>query len=498
MESARSGSAPRHGTEILVLLCAAQFMVILDVAIVNVALPSIKTSLDFSDAGLQWVVNAYTLTFGGLLLLGGRAGDLLGRRRLFLTGIGVFTGASLIGGLAQNEAMLIGARALQGIGGAIVAPTTLAILSTTFTAPADRARAFAAWGAVGGLGGSAGGVLGGVLTDALSWRWILFVNIPVGAVLLWRALRDLPADAPAERTPLRDFDLPGALLVTVGVTALVWGVVRTETVGWTAAETLIVLVAGAGLLIAFVLVEGRVARRPLMPLDVFASRQLSAANGAVFLLGASMFAMWFFLSLYMQEVLGMSAVVTGVAFLPQSAMLILGARNAARIVQKVGITATLAVGFLLAAAGLFLLRDIDADGSWAADVLGPSLLIGLGLGVCMVAVTTAAVSGVDPQRAGLASGLVNVSRQVGGALGLAVLATLATTRTQDLLAGGARPTDAAVRSALNEGYRRAFGIGSIIALAGALVVVAFVRTAAPAPEPPATAAEPAREPEPVG
>jgi EmrB/QacA subfamily drug resistance transporter len=464
--------APAHATAILALVCAAQFMVILDVSVVNVALPSIRTALGFSEAGLQWVVSAYTLTFGGLLLLGGRAGDLLGRKRMFIAGIVVFSLASLLGGLAQSEGTLVAARALQGVGGAIVAPSTLAILTTTFREGPERARAFAAWGAVAAAGGSAGGLVGGVLTEWLSWRWILFVNLPIGAAIVFFALRDLKPDVVEDRAAARDFDLTGALTITLGVSAVVYGIVRSESIGWGAAETLGSIVVGLLLVVGFVLVEARLAKAPLMPLGIFASRQLTAANLAVFTLGASMFAMWFFLSLYLQQVLGLTAIETGLAFLPQTAMLALGSTQAAKVVGRLGIRATLTVGFLLAAAGLAWLTQIDADGSFWADVLVPSLVLAAGMGLCMVPITTAAVTGVDGRQAGLASGLVNVSRQVGGALGLAILASLAASRTADLSPGaGARPSAAA----LAEGYAHAFAFAAAFALVGALVVVTLVR-----------------------
>jgi EmrB/QacA subfamily drug resistance transporter len=479
---------PRHATAILVLVCAAQFMVILDVSVVNVALPSVRTALGFSEAGLQWVVSAYTLTFGGLLLLGGRAGDLLGRKRMFIAGIVVFSLASLLGGLAQSQAMLVAARALQGVGGAIVAPSTLAILTTTFREGPERARAFAAWGAVAAAGGSAGGLVGGVLTEWLSWRWILFVNLPIGAAIVFFALRDLRPDQVEDRAAARDFDLTGALTITLGVSALVYGIVRSESIGWGATETLGSIAAGLLLIVAFVLVEARLAKAPLMPLGIFASRQLTAANLAVFTLGASMFAMWFFLSLYLQQVLGLSAIQTGLAFLPQTAMLALGSTQAAKVVARIGIRATLTVGFLLAAAGLGWLTQIDADGSFWADVLAPSVILAAGMGLCMVPITTAAVTGVDGRQAGLASGLVNVSRQVGGALGLAILASIASSRTADAL-GGERPEGSAaaggsavVRAALAEGYAHAFLFAAAFALAGALIVFSLVRDPQGAPD----------------
>ncbi|WP_022927971.1 MFS transporter [Patulibacter americanus] len=484
MSDARPSAAPDAGQlrtgAILFLVCAAQFMVILDVSVVNVALPAVRSALGFSETGLQWVVSAYTLTFGGLLLLGGRAGDLLGRKRMFIVGIVVFSLASLAGGLAQSQAMLVAARALQGVGGAIVAPATLAILTTTFREGPERARAFAAWGAVAAAGGSAGGLVGGVLTELLSWRWILFVNLPIGVAIVWLALRDLQPDRVEDKAAARDFDLTGALTITLGVSALVYGIVRSESIGWGATGTTAPIAVGIVLIVLFVLVEARLAKAPLMPLSIFASRQLTAANLAVFLLGASMFAMWFFLSLYLQQVLGLTAIQTGVAFLPQTAVMALGSTQAAKVVAKLGIRTTLTVGFLLSAIGLAWLTQIDADGSFWVDVLGPSVVLAAGMGLCMVPITTAAVTGVDGRQAGLASGLVNVSRQVGGALGLAILASIASSRTADSLAGaGAQPSAAA----LADGYAHAFVFASAFALAGALVVFALVRTEPGGPRP---------------
>ncbi|WP_320672018.1 MFS transporter [Patulibacter defluvii] len=472
---------------VLLLVCGAQFMVILDVAIVNVALPAIRDDLRMSETGLQWVVNAYTITFGGFLLLGGRAADLLGRRRVFVAGLGLFTLASLVGGVAQDEGTLIAARAVQGLGGAIVAPTTLSILTTTFREGPERARAMGLWGAVAGAGGSAGAIVGGILTDALNWRWILFVNIPIGAFLIARALRDLPDDKPAEASRGRDFDLAGAITVTAGLVAIVYGIVRTETVGWGAFESLGVLLIGLALVAAFLLIEGRVAARPLMPLRIFASRRLSVANGAFALLSAGLFAMWFFLTLYMQQVLGYTPFEAGVAFLPLTVLMGLGAMMAARVVARIGVRRTLLIGYGLAIVGLLLFSRISVGGSFLGDVLLPSIVTASGVGLCFVPLTTVAVTGAAPQEAGLVSGIINVSRQVGGALGLAVLSTVAATRTSSLLDGGERSLPAA----LTGGYERAFVVAAGFALLGGLVVALLLRDGPPAPATAAVDAEPA-------
>ncbi len=331
----------------LALACTAQFMVVLDVSIVNVALPAIRHSLGFSQAGLQWVLNAYTLTFAGFLLLGGRAADLFGRRRIFLIGLFVFTAASLLGGLAQNQAMLIGARAAQGLGGAILSPATLTILTTTFTEPKARARALGIWSAVAGAGGAAGALLGGILTDELSWRWILFINIPIGIVTLLVARLFLSET----RSPSaeRSLDLPGAVLVTGGLTALVYGLVRTTSVGWTSWQTIVALLLALVLIGAFLLQEGRLAHAPLMPLRLFAIRSLWSANLVMFMLSGAIFAMWFFVSLYLQLVLGYSALRTGFAFLPQTIAIVVGAQIASRAVLRIGPRPLLLMGTLCSA-----------------------------------------------------------------------------------------------------------------------------------------------------
>ncbi|MDX8150221.1 MFS transporter [Patulibacter brassicae] len=480
---------------VLFLVCGAQFMVILDVSIVNVALEAIRVELDMSEAGLQWIVNAYAIAFGGFLLLGGRAADLLGRRRVFVAGLTLFTGASLVGGLAQSPEMLIAARAVQGLGGAIVAPTTLSILTTAFAEGPERTRAMGAWGAVAGLGGSAGAIVGGVLTDALDWRWILFVNVPIGAVLIAQALRRLPADQ-VDPAAERSFDVAGATTATLGLVAVVFGIVRTEVVGWGSGQSLGPLLGGVVLLAAFLVVEGRIARRPLMPLRVLRSPALAVPSGAMVLLSAGLFAMWFFVTLYLQQVLGYSPLEAGVAFLPLTVLMGLGSFNAGRVVAAIGPRRTLLVGFGLAALGFLLFSRISADGSFVADVLPASIVTAVGVGLCFVPLTALAVAGSRPDEAGLVSGIFNVSRQVGGALGLAILTTIAATRTGDLLpagageprGGGAVPD--AVAEALTAGYSRAFVVATGFAIAGWLVVALLLR-ARPAAGGPVLAAAPA-------
>jgi EmrB/QacA subfamily drug resistance transporter len=466
-------------TSTLVLCCLAQFMVILDVSIVNVALPSIRTDLDFTATDLQWVVNAYTLTFAGFLLLGGRAADLLGRRRVFIAGLLLFAFASLLGGLATSQGMLVGARAVQGLGGAVVAPATLSILTTTFAEGAERNRALAFWGAMGGAGGAAGALLGGVLTDLLGWEWIFYVNVPIGIAAAIAAQRFVE-EGRADTQGRRHFDLAGATAVTAGLVALCYGIVRTDVKGWGSAETLGAMGAGLALIGVFLVIESRLSARPLMPLGIWRSRSLAGANVVVFFLGASIFAMWYFVSLYLQQVLGYSPIEAGLAFLPMTIAIIVGSTLAGRSAARIGAGRLLTFGMALSALGMLLFARIPVDGSYVADVLAPALLVAVGIGMSFVPVTIAAVAGVARQQAGLASGLVNTSRQVGGSLGLAVLATVATARTHAL---GTGP------GALVAGFHRAFEVGAgFAALASFAAATMLWRVrrpphAAAAPEP---------------
>src|SRR4051794_4337308 len=458
----------------VVIACVAQFMVILDVSVVNVALPSIREALHFSGAGLQWVVNAYAIAFAGFLLLGGRMADLLGRRRVFIGGLLLFSVASLVGGLAPSQGTLVAARAAQGLGGAIISPASLAIITTTFRDGSDRNKALGAWGAMGGAGGAFGVLLGGVLTDALNWRWILFINVPIGlaAVLLTpRYVEEGRAAGGARR-----FDVAGALSVTLGLVAIVYAVVRTEVNGWGSEQTIGVLLVGVLLIALFLAIEGRFATRPLMPLRIFRSRALSGANGVVFLLGAGMFGMWFFVSLYLQQVLGYSPLKAGLAFLPMTLAIIVGSTVSSRLTSRRGAKPLLVIGMTLQAIGLLLFTGISAHGSYLEDVLAPSLFVAAGIGMAFVPVTIAAVAGVQPGEAGLASGLVNTSRQMGGALGLAILATAATARTSSLA------SHEGVHAALTGGFQHAFVIGAGFAAAGSIaaaLLVPRVRRGAP-------------------
>jgi EmrB/QacA subfamily drug resistance transporter len=462
MDAVASQPQHPHLRATLLLACLAQFMVILDVSVVNVALPAIRSGLHFTEQDLQWVVNAYTVTFAGFLLLGGRAADLLGRRRVFVGGLVLFALSSLAGGVADSQATLIAARAAQGLGGAVIAPASLSILTTTFAEGPARNRAVGIWGAMGGVGGSTGVILGGVLTDALNWRWILFINVPIGLVAAVMALRYITADARVERE--RNFDLAGAITATAGLSLLVLGIVRTSATGWGAASTLGFLGAGLALLLVFLAIEGRFATEPLMPLRIYRSRTLTSANLVVLLLGGATFGMWFFLSLYLQEVRGYSPLHAGFAFLPMTLCIVAASVIASRAVQRIGAKPLLVAGMAAVTLGLVLFTDLSAHGTYAGDVLAPSLIAAVGIGLAFVPSTISAVAGVASDEAGLASGLVNTARLFGGALGLAVLATIATSRTDADLHHGI-----AAGGALTSGFVVAFAVSAAFALAGALI-----------------------------
>ena len=457
----------------LALLCAVQFMVVLDIAIVNVALPSIQTDLGFSQENLQWVISAYALVFGGFLLLGGRMADLLGRRRLFVGGLVVFTVGSLLCGLAWSEASLIGARAIQGLGAATISPAALAILTTTFKEGRERNIALGAWGAVGGFGAAAGVLLGGVLTDALSWEWIFWVNVPVGALAL--ALTPVLL-AESRDARARSFDVPGALLVTSGLVVLVLGITQGQDWGWGSGRTIAAFVATAVLIAGFLSWEARTSD-PLMPLSIFRLRTLSAANVSGFILGTALFAMFLMLTLYMQQVLGYSAMETGVAYLAVAGTSVLWANVAAQAVNRVGVKPALIFGMTLLTIGLVYFTQVSVGGSYWADLFPGFLIIGLGMPFCFVPISIAALAGTKPAEAGLASGLINTSQQVGGAVGIAILSTVATTTTSDQLATGAR-----LPAALTDGFQAAFWVGVGVAVAGVLVSVFMVRRRDLAPQ----------------
>jgi EmrB/QacA subfamily drug resistance transporter len=450
----------------LALLCAVQFMVVLDIAIVNVALPSIQVDLAFSQENLQWVISAYALVFGGFLLLGGRMADLLGRRRVFLFGIVLFTFGSLLCGLAWSEASLIGARAIQGLGAAVISPAALSILGVTFTEGKERNIALGVWGAVGGFGAAAGVLLGGVLTDALSWEWIFFVNLPIGlaALLLAPVLLGESRD-----TSTKSFDAVGAVLVTAGLVALVFGITQANEYGWLSAATWGIFAASGALLAAFVAWERR-HPEPLMRFGILRISTVLGANVAGFILVTALFAMFLMLTLYAQQVLGYSAMRTGVAYLATAGTAILWSGVAANLVNRVGVKPVLVAGMSFIAAGLLWFTQVSVGGSYATDLLPGFLLIGAGLGFSFVPISIAALAGVRPEEQGLASGLINTSQQIGGALGIAALAALANSRTTDSLAAGT-----AAPQALVDGFHAAFWAGAAVAVVGIVASVALIK-----------------------
>ena len=444
----------------LYVLCLASLMIVLDATIVNVALPSIREDLGFSQTSLAWVVNAYLLTYGGCLLLGGRLGDLFGHRRLFLIGISLFTLASLACGVATSQAFLIAARSVQGVGGAIASAVSLSLMMTLFTEPADRAKAMGVFGFVAAGGGSIGVTLGGILTDSLDWHWIFLVNFPIGIAVVALSLKLLPA-ARIEGAAVK-LDVAGAITVTSALMLAVYAIVNGNQNGWTSAQTLGMLGAAAVLLAVFLVIESRV-ESPLMPLRLFRLRNLATANVVGILWAAAMFAWFFLAALYMQLVLGYTPLEVGLAFLP--ANLIMGVFSlglSAKLVMRFGIRAPLAVGLVLAAAGMVLFVRAPVDGSFIVDVLPSMMLLGLGAGTAFNPVLLAAMSDVDQSEAGLASGVVNTSFMMGGAVGLAVLASLAQSRTESLRASGD-----GVLTALTGGYHAAFLLGAVFALTAA-------------------------------
>jgi EmrB/QacA subfamily drug resistance transporter len=452
----------------LVLLCSAQFVVVLDASIVNVALPSIGEALDFSQENLPWVVNAYVLTFGGFLLLGGRMADLLGRRRVFMAGLMLVAVASLAAGFASTEGQLIAARAAQGLGAAIISPAALSIVTTTFSDGSERNKALGVWGAVAGSGGAAGVLLGGILTDGLGWEWVLWVNVPVSLIAFALSPR-LIAESRAEHET-RAFDVAGAVTVTAALSILVYAVIDATDAGWGSTQTLGLIGLSVALLAAFVAIELRSAK-PLMPFSIFRIRTLTGANVVGLLVGASLFSMFFFISLYMQQVLGYSAIHAGLSYLPLALVIMATATIASQLVTRFGYKPVLAAGLLFIVAGLVWFSRVSVGGGFTTDILGPSLLAAAGLGFSFVTTTIAAVSGVEETEAGLASGLINTSQQIGGALGLAVLSTVATSRTDDLLSsGGTSPVDA-----LTEGFQTAFLGGAAIAALGFVLTLVLIR-----------------------
>jgi EmrB/QacA subfamily drug resistance transporter len=451
----------------LVLLSAAQFVVVLDASIVNVALPTIGKALDFSQDNLSWIVNAYVLTFGGFLLLGGRTADLLGRRRVFMAGLLLVAVASLAAGFAVTEGQLIAARAAQGLGAAIISPAALSIVTTIFRDGAERNKALGVWGAVAGSGGAAGVLLGGILTDGLGWEWVLWVNVPVSLVAFALAPR-LIAESRASGEA-RAFDIAGAVTVTAALSILVYAVVDAESAGWGSSKTIGLLALSAALLAAFVAIELR-ARKPLVPFSIFRIRTLTGANVVGLLVGASLFSMFYFISLYMQQVLGYSAIHAGLSYLPLALTIMASAGIASGLVTKVGYKPVLAIGLLFIFAGLAWFSRVSVGGGFTTDILGPSLLAAAGLGFAFVTTTIAAVAGVEEKESGLASGLINTSQQIGGALGLAVLSSLATSRTTSALGDGM-----GLPSALTDGFQAAFLGGAAIAAIGFVLTLVLIK-----------------------
>src|SRR4051812_24033442 len=446
----------------MALLAAAQFVVVLDASIVNVALPSIGLDLKFDQDNLSWVINAYVLVFGGFLLLGGRMADLLGRKRIFMVGLGVFALASLLAGLATNEGQLIAARAFQGLGGALLSPAALAILTTTFAEGAERNKALGVWGAVAGSGGAVGVLLGGILTEALGWEWVFFVNVPICLVAAFGSFRVL---SESRDESARSFDVLGAVTITAGLSLLVYAIVDANNAGWGSGQTLGLGAIALALIAAFVVIERRSAN-PLVPFRIFSNRTLTGANLTAVFVAMSLFSMFFFVSLYMQQVLGYSALKAGLSYLPLAFGIIVSAGIASALTTRIGFKPVLASGLVLVAGGLFWFAQVSPDGAYVSDILFPSLLAAVGLGFAFVPLTIASVTGVKPDDAGLASGLINTSQQVGGALGLAILAAVANGRTSDFAVPSAR--------ALTEGFQAAFLVGMALALVGAVLSLVLI------------------------
>jgi EmrB/QacA subfamily drug resistance transporter len=453
----------------LALLAAAQFVVVLDASIVNVALPSIGRDLDFSQGDLSWVVNSYVLVFGGFLLLGGRLADLLGRRRMFIIGIVLFAVASLAGGLAQSSGWLIAARAVQGLGAALLSPAALSLVTVLFAEGAERNKAMGVWGAVAGSGGAVGVLLGGMLTEWAGWEWVLYVNVPIGVVAALLAPRLLPESRNEGR---RVYDIAGAFTVTAGLSLLVYALVDATDVGWGSLQTIGLGAIALALIGAFYAIERRT-KAPLVPFPgIFRIRTITGINISTVFVAMALFSMFFFISLYMQQVLGFSALEAGLAYLPLAVGIIITAGAASQLVTRFGFKPTLISGLVITAIGLIWFSQVSPEGSYVADVLFPSLLAAVGLGLAFVSLTVAGVSGVEPHEAGLASGLINTSQQIGGALGLAILATVANGVTDDKLPAAQNPQQ--VASALTDGFQAAFMVGAGFAIAGAILAALMV------------------------
>ncbi len=458
---------------VLVLVCLAQFMVVLDATIVNVALPTIQQDLDMTDTNLQWIVNAYTLMFGGFLLLGGRAGDLAGRKRIFLAGLVLFTSASLLCALAQGATWLIMTRGLQGLGAALVSPAALSIVTATFKEGAERTKALGVWAAIAVGGGAVGLVLGGLLVDFLSWPWIFFVNVPVGIIAFLLSLRFVPESR--DEHAHKSFDLAGAVTVTGGLVALVYGIVRSAESGWGSGEVLGILALAAVLLVAFVVIENRSAE-PLVRLSIFSVRTVRGANVGMLVVAMGLFAMFFFNTLFLQRVLGFSPLEAGLAFLPFTAGIIIGSVASQSLIPRLGAREVPVIGLAIAVVGMLLFLRLSPDSTYLVDILPGIMLASIGMGLTFVPVTLIATSGVPVDDAGLASGLFNTSQQIGGALGLALLSTFAANKTADVLASsGGKPTDAETAQALVDGFHVAWFGCAVFLAAGAVLLFTLLR-----------------------
>jgi EmrB/QacA subfamily drug resistance transporter len=451
---------------VLVLVCIAQFMVVLDATVVNVALPSIQRDLHFTAGSLQWVVNAYTLAFGGFLLLGGRAADFIGRRRLFVAGVILFTAASFLNGLANSSEWLIAFRALQGLGGAMVSPAALSIVTTTFRDQAERAKALAVWAAIAVGGAAVGLLLGGVLTEYLSWEWIFFVNVPVGIVAVVLSMRFVPES----KADTAGVDVAGAVSVTAGLTLLVFAIVKAQEYGWVSARTLGTAAVAVLLLVGFVLIERR-SRAPLVRLGIFRVRSITGGNLSMLVVAGGMFAVFYFASIYVQQILGFSPVQAGLAFLPLTAGIILFSAIAQQLVGRIGVNTVAMIGMFTAGVGLLLLSRVSVDGSYVADVLPGILVMAAGLGLTFVPLTLIATNNVSDGDAGLASGIFNSAQQIGGALGLAILATVAAGQT----VGSPQEDPARYASSLVDGFQAAFAVGAGLMLMGVVLTAVLVR-----------------------
>ncbi len=457
----------RHVIALLVL-CLAALLDTIDVTVVNVAMPTIRTALHFSEGGLAWMVNAYMVPFGGFLLLAGRAGDLLGRRRVLLAGTALFTAASLASALAPNETVMIITRAAEGLGAAFVVPMTLAMLSSVFPAGPARNRAFAVWGGVSAVAGTLGLIAGGLLVSTAGWRWIFFINIPVGAVVVAAALRYLPADRPGGAG--RRFDLLGALTATGAASLLAYGIVQTQTHPWGSARTIALLAGAAILLAGFLAHERFTARDPLMPLALWRNRSVAGSNLVSALLSSAIFAMFYSTTLYQQQVLGYSALRTGLAYIPLGLSILVSAGAGPAVVSRIGVRLTTAAGSLVAFGGMVLLAQLPVAGHLLTNLIGPEVIVGLGAGLVLIPTSVAAMSGVPAERGGIASALLNVSRQLGGALGLAVISTVVTTQAAHALV-----TDHAATAALTAGFRDGFAVSAGLMIATVMTALLFLR-----------------------